>query len=250
METSTRRKIVQMCLACGAAAAAHHVPAQLPARTPTQGCRWSASSDARISVVGADLGGSTGDAQLDAALGRALVRLSTLFGERAGFGFVDEGNRKNAWADDVTRVTGTRGTVLFGKNMFKDLMERFDDGGIAVITVAAHEFGHISQFNRGIFRALNENQPTVKRSELHADLLAGYFLGTRKNQNPDLRIRTGGVALFEIGDYEFNSQDHHGTPDERVEAAEYGYKFAMDGTSFDAAVKDGMQWIMSRRWSS
>ena len=239
-----RRTVIQGCVACGAAAVAGGAAGQIP----TRGCRWSAGNSAGMSVVVAELGNTTGDPRKDEFLGRALVRLSSLFGERPGFGFVDDGNKKNAFADPESRTTGTNGTVLYGKNLFRDLMTRFDDNGIAVLLVAAHEFGHILQFNRGLFDALNEHQRTVKRSELHADLLAGYFLGTRKKENPDLKIRTAGVALFEIGDYEFNSRDHHGTPEERIEAAEYGYKFAMDDTDFDTAVNSGMKWVMNRTW--
>src|SRR5690606_8445367 len=92
---------------------------------------------------------TTGDKDFDRALGRALVRLSALFGERPGFGFVDDSGAPNAYASRETKVSGTWGTVLFGQTLFHELLNRHDDRGIAVLAVAAHEFGHIAQFRSG-----------------------------------------------------------------------------------------------------
>ena len=84
---------------------------------------------------------TTGDRVLDRFLGRALVRLSGIFSERPGFGFVDDSDAPNAYATDHTQVQGTWGTVCFGRTLFRDLMDRYQDQGLAVMAVAAHEFG-------------------------------------------------------------------------------------------------------------
>ena len=89
---------------------------------------------------------TTGDRMLDRLFGRALVRLSTLFSERPGFGFVDDSGAPNAYATDQTLVRGTWGTVCFGQTLFKNLMDHYDDQGLPVMAVATHEFGHIAQF--------------------------------------------------------------------------------------------------------
>jgi hypothetical protein len=243
MSNDTRRLVLKGCLACAAAAV---VPRAIP-QEGGGGCDWSSAGARGIAIVGAELAGSTGDPQQDKALGLALVRLSQLFAERPGFGFYDDSDAPNAKADPETGVAGTWGTVLFGTRLFKDLMTRFDDRGVTVLAVTAHEFGHIAQFHRGIFGTLNEHQRTVKKSELHADLLAGFFLGNRKMDTGTLRIRTAGVALYQIGDYGFNSPDHHGTPEERVAAAEYGYSFAARKASFNDTFNKGMEWVLSQK---
>ena len=189
---------------------------------------------------------TTGDRSLDRALGRALVRLSELFSERPGFGFIDDFEGANAYATDQTRVPGTWGTVCFGQNLFRDLMERYQDQGLAVMAVAAHEFGHIAQFRSGVDRKLIRYQSTVKRVELHADLLSGYFLGVRKRQEPSISVWAAGHTLYRIGDYEFNNPNHHGTPDERVAAAEMGFKLGHDHRAgFGQAFSWGVEHVLT-----
>ena len=250
MNDPNRRAFLKAALAAGCACAWGR---RGIAQTPARGCslvmvapsRISAARSNGIGVVGKELSSTTGDAQRDQALGLALVRISQLFGERPGFGFIDDSGSPNAYATDETMVAGTWGTVLMGRTLFEDLLRRFDDSGIAILAVLAHEFGHIAQFRRRIFDTLIGGSPTRKRAELHADFLAGYFLGLRKLQNESLRLRTAGLALYRIGDYAFNDKDHHGTPDERVAAAEAGFKFAADRRGFSAVCKDGMNWILA-----
>ena len=189
---------------------------------------------------------TTGDHALDRSLGRALVRLSGMFSERPGFGFVDDSDAPNAYATDQTQVPGTWGTVCFGQTLFKDLMDRYQDQGLAVMAVAAHEFGHIAQFRSGVDTRLLQYQPTVKRVELHADFLSGYFLGVRKRQQPSISVWAAGHTLYRIGDYEFNNPNHHGTPDERVAAAETGFKLGYDdGVEFGRAFSWGVEHILT-----
>ena len=189
---------------------------------------------------------TTGDRSLDRNLGRALIRLSELFSERPGFGFVDDSDGANAYATNQTQVRGTWGTVCFGQTLFKDLMERYDDQGLAVMAVAAHEFGHIAQFRSGVDERLLRSQRTVKRMELHADFLSGYFLGVRKRQRPSISVWAAGHTLYRIGDYEFQNPNHHGTPDERVAAAESGFKLGYDeGAEFGRAFSQGVEHILT-----
>jgi hypothetical protein len=190
---------------------------------------------------------TTGDPAMDRALGRALVRLSTIFGEQPGFGFIDDGGAPNAYASPQTQVQGTWGTAMFGQTMFHDLLDPYTDQGMAVLAVCAHEFGHIAQFRAGVRDRLLRGQRTVKRMELHADLLSGYFLGYRKRIDGDISVWAAGHALYSIGDYAFNNPNHHGTPDERVAAAEYGYKLAYDErVSYRDAFRRGVDHIIAR----
>src|SRR5687768_9368741 len=88
-----RRTFLQAALAAGCACAFAN---KAMGRSPQSGCSlvmvpstriWAAKSNG-IGVVGKELSFTTGDAKRDKALGLALVRISQLFNERPGFGFI------------------------------------------------------------------------------------------------------------------------------------------------------------------
>lgn len=199
-----------------------------------------------IAVVGQDAVLGTGSQERDKMLGRALVRMSQTFGERPTFAFYDDSDSPNAYADDVVEsdVPGTWGIVRFGHQLHADLTQKHEDSGIAVLSVLAHEFGHVAQYHRGVMSALVGR--TVKRAELHADLLSGYYLGLRKIANSALKLRSAGIHLYSIGDLAYNDRQHHGTAEERVEASEYGFSLAHEGRDLDYVFKRGTQWVMDR----
>jgi hypothetical protein len=191
---------------------------------------------------------SSGDPALDRALGKALVRLAGLFGQRPGFGFVEDWGMPNAYATSETAVPGTWGTVLYGVTLFRQLVEGYADEGMAVMMIAAHEFGHIAQYAHGADQQLQWGSHTVKPVELHADWLAGWYLGMRRRDRPDLPLADAGNFLYSIGDYATYDWNHHGTPDERVAAAEAGFKYAeAGGTDFGTAFREGVD--RAKSWS-
>jgi predicted metalloprotease len=108
-------------------------------------------------------------------------------------------------------------------------MARVRDGGITVIAVCAHEFGHIHQMQNGYQSRLAALDSTRRPVELHADFLAGYYLALRKAEHRELDLSAVGGVLHALGDSDFNSRQHHGTPQERVGALAAGFKFGMEG---------------------
>ena len=112
----------------------------------------------------------------------------------------------------------------------------FDD--VAPQAVYAHEFGHHIQFENDYFNdplALPNNTPeTTRYTEMMADAFAAYYLthkrGGAMNQK---RVRQFLEVFFDIGDCGFDSPGHHGTPDQRMRAAEFGFQIA------DQAQKQG-----------
>ena len=53
-------------------------------------------------------------------------------------------------------------------------------------------------------------------------------------------------ALYQIGDYEFHDEDHHGTPDQRVAAAETGFRLGYDESAgFEQAFSWGVEYILT-----
>lgn len=186
---------------------------------------------------------TSGNPQLDRALGRALVRLSKQFEVNPSFAFYSEIGSPNAYASAESQVPGTSGAVVFGKTLFRKLLAN-NDQGISVIAIAAHEFGHIIQYNKGIQGVLRGGERTVRKIELHADYLSGWYLGLRKMEDPNISLYSSGKTFNEIGDFQYNNPDHHGTPKERVDAAEAGFSLAQQGVrDISSAVRAGQKYV-------
>lgn len=188
---------------------------------------------------------SSGDKLLDKALGLALVRLTQVFEERPGFAFYDDSSSPNAYATSDTRVHGTWGTILFGRSMFRSLIRENRDDGIVVIATIAHEMSHIVQFHHNLHPRLMAGQRTVKRVELHADYLAGFYLGTRKRDDPSITLLASGALFRNLGDDDVQDREHHGTPSERIASAERGFKIGISGDSLRSAIDEGMRYALT-----
>ena len=89
--------------------------------------------------------------------------------------------------------------------------------------VMAHEFAHALQDLNGMF----EIWESGKQPELHADFLAGYYIGKNGLISRDKLTAFAG-EFFYLGNYDFNNVDFHGTPEERKCAFLEGYKASSD----------------------
>lgn len=229
----SRRSVVTF-LACGCGVS----PSAQAAIPRPDGCcliGWGIVAAGLRSYGVARLGGespqmvtTSGDRRVDRELGRALLRLGATFEANPGCAFFDDEDQPNAMALTANEVPRTRGTVLFGQSLFQEAMGS-DDDGMSVMAVFAHEFGHIAQFNTGMHNRLSAGYPTQKLVELHADFLAGYYLGLRKSEHPDLRLWSAGALIHHLGDNNFTAPNHHGTPQERTAAIEAGHQLGRGG---------------------
>ncbi|MEQ1755843.1 MAG: metalloprotease [Micropepsaceae bacterium] len=200
--------------------------------------------------LGASSGGSeeitvtrtTGNKDLDRALDKSLVRLSQTFGIDPTFGFFDDED-PNAFAAPESNDISRTGTVLFGKQLFAEL-QAADPSGVSVLGVCSHEFAHVWQFQSGLYKTIRGDGPTVKRLELNADFLAGYYLGLRKSAVPAASLWIFGQKLWGLGDNNVNASDHHGTPEERTAAAEAGFKLSfVQKQDVTTAFRVGMEYV-------
>lgn len=170
----------------------------------------------------------------------AIRRLANTFRVSPPFDFYNDDDAPNARAFRPT--TGyPQGKVVFGMRLYNDLMTE-DPSGASVLAVLAHEYGHITLFLSNSEAQLMANRPTVKRMELHADYLAGYHLGLRKRDAPQVSLYRAGKLIFSLGDEERHSEDHHGTSLERHRAAEAGFELGYKQAppfpaAFDAATR-------------
>ena len=154
----------------------------------------------------------TGNRLIDAAYQREGLFLVQLFQVTAAGSFMDDSDAPNAYATpEQIFPNGPDGTVVFGMSLLGHELERDGGIGLAVPAIMAHEFSHLRQFKD---RRIMHN--SIPWRELHADFLAGWYLSRRKLAAPT-DVRPAMSSFFEMGDYEFNDPNHHGTPDQRLD---------------------------------
>ena len=97
---------------------------------------------------------------------------------------------------------------------------------VAPQAILAHEFGHHIQFQLNLFT--DETSPeATRRTELMADAYSAYYLSHARGASMQWkRVKQFLQVFVNIGDCSFTSDNHHGTPTQRMAAAEWGYSVA------------------------
>jgi hypothetical protein len=198
---------------------------------------------------------STGESTLDRDLEKGLELISENFSVRPAFGFYNPNDLRyhdgdaeklimNAWAtSEDTDIPGTSGTVAFGWDLFQDEFHNHDPTGVSIMAVAAHEFAHIWQGASGNLNRLRVGHP--RKSEINADFLAGYFLGSRKLARRSLSFKSAGDLFDRLGSLaEGNPNRTHGNRTERLDAAEAGFRIAyIERRDFQFATAAGLEYV-------
>ena len=112
----------------------------------------------------------------------------------------------------------------------------FDD--VAPQAVYAHEFAHHIQYENDYFddpyATAGDPPEQTRYTELMADAFSAYYLthkrGAAMNRK---RVEEFLEVFFQIGDCAFDNPGHHGTPNQRMAAARFGFDVA------DEAQKQG-----------
>jgi len=95
-------------------------------------------------------------------------------------------------------------------------------GDVAPQTILAHEFGHQVQYQLNLTGG--SGPEASRRSELMADAFSAYFLAHSRGQSMNWkRVQQFLQVFFNTGDCSFTSNDHHGTPAQRMAAATWAY---------------------------
>ena len=106
-------------------------------------------------------------------------------------------------------------------------------GDVAPQAILAHEFGHHIQFQLNLFGDTDSPEAT-RRTELMADAYSAYYLSHARGASMQWkRVQQFLAVFFNIGDCSVTSTGHHGTPTQRMAAAQWGYSIA------DGAQKQG-----------
>jgi hypothetical protein len=190
----------------------------------------------------------SGDRDFDRALAETLQFLSDRFFVLPGFAFFNEPGSANAYASPTRKLGRSDGDVLFGRKLFRMIMSRRERPEIGIVSVCAHEFGHIAQYKYDVYNRLVGSDRRVKRLELHADFLSGYFAGLRKLQRPDFPAATFALTQFGFGGAYTDDIDYHGTPDERGAAVVAGYRAGYhEKLKFGYALESGIRYVKQIR---
>jgi len=94
----------------------------------------------------------------------------------------------------------------------------------------AHEFGHIRQFNLGLYNPLTDTKTTntTRKFELMADAFASFYLRHPSGGKMSLEsISDVYEFTFGLGDCHIEKDGHHGTPAQRQCAAIWGANQAL-----------------------
>jgi hypothetical protein len=100
---------------------------------------------------------------------------------------------------------------------------------VAPQAIFAHEYAHQIQYEKDYFDDLGAvSTPEATRySELMADAMAGYYLTHARGEALNkFRVQEFLQVFFQIGDCAFDNDGHHGTPNQRMKAAQFGFAVA------------------------
>jgi hypothetical protein len=183
---------------------------------------------------------SSDNPKLDEAVIRELKKIVGIIPINPQFQYIQE-DLPNAFALRTSDVLGTKGTVLLGLKLLNSLLDD-DDGGGAIAGICAHECAHIYQYFNAFYDHLSPLGGIAV--ELHADLLAGYYMGKRGDADAS-RVRSFSMELFKRSGYDFTDPSFHGSPGERSAAVDRGYYYATQGLSFPDACTKGEAYVKS-----
>jgi predicted metalloprotease len=141
-------------------------------------------------------------------------------------GFTDDSNAFYCTVDDqivLSQVVAAQ--ILEGTYRANaDGVRLYATGDFSVAYIVAHEYAHSLQAELGILQPYSLVHPVYK-TELHADCWAGVWAKSAFNQGilDAGDIEEAVQTTLDIGDFEYDNLNHHGTPDQRSAALMRGY---------------------------
>ena len=130
-------------------------------------------------------------------------------------------NVRNGTSSPCGRISGSlycpRNNTIYITQQHIKMAYQYGDAALAYIL--AHEYAHAAQIAGG------SRLRNITQIELQADCLAGYYMGVMPGVDfDDKDIEEIARIAFQVGDYEYNNRQHHGTPKERAIAVLTGFK--------------------------
>jgi hypothetical protein len=112
------------------------------------------------------------------------------------------------------------------------ILEGFGTLGFADVApqaIFAHEYAHQIQYENNYFAdvATLDGPEQTRYTELMADAMSAYFLTHARGEALNkFRVQEFLDVFYQIGDCAFDNDGHHGTPDQRRRAAQFGFNVA------------------------
>ncbi|MGA8854211.1 MAG: hypothetical protein WB492_08550, partial [Christiangramia sp.] len=122
-------------------------------------------------------------------------------------------------------------TIVIGDGLVSWMAETGISEDIVWTGIFSHEWAHQVQFkNYGEWYpegAAQDPAEATRYTELEADFLAAYFMTHKRGATYNWkRVEEFYELFFQIGDCGFDSSGHHGTPAQRLNAAQLGFEVA------------------------
>lgn len=134
----------------------------------------------------------------------------------------------NAFAAPADPFFNTPKKIIMGDGIQKSYYD-MGYGDVATQAILSHEFGHQVQFARPDLVAFENTPEGTRTTELMADALSAYYLTNKRGAAMNWhRVKDFLVVFYAIGDCAFNDPGHHGTPNQRMKSAAFGYTVASD----------------------
>jgi uncharacterized protein len=130
-------------------------------------------------------------------------------------------NVRNGASSPCGRIGGSlycpRNNTIYITQQHIKMAYQYGDAALAYIL--AHEYAHSVQVMG------NSRLRNVTQIELQADCMAGYYMGAMPDVTFDLDdIKEIASIAYQVGDYEYNNRQHHGTPKQRAQAVIAGFQ--------------------------
>ncbi|MCU1585602.1 MAG: hypothetical protein JWM49_2158 [Microbacteriaceae bacterium] len=137
-------------------------------------------------------------------------------------GLTNDSTAEYCASDDTIVISQTLATGIWDGTIRANMSanDRYSTGDFSVAYVVAHEYAHSLQSELNLLDAFE-----TYKTELHADCWAGiwansaYYEGILEAGDIEEAFQT----TLDVGDYEFNDPEHHGTPQQRSSAFMAGY---------------------------
>ncbi|MBA4166524.1 MAG: hypothetical protein H0X41_03095 [Chitinophagaceae bacterium] len=127
----------------------------------------------------------------------------------------------------------TKPLIVLGDGLIEAVTATGVTDDIVVAGLLSHEWGHEVQFenSKKWFGVNADDRPFTpefsRQMELEADFFSSYFLTHKRGGTYNWKgVAQFNELFFNIGDCDFTSADHHGTPAQRRNSADLGYTVA------------------------
>ncbi|GAB3884167.1 neutral zinc metallopeptidase [Terrabacter terrigena] len=116
--------------------------------------------------------------------------------------------------------------LVFGDGML-DALQAVGVGDVGPRAVLGHEYAHHVQYDANLAASPLTGAEATRRTELMADAFGTYFVTHKRGLALNAaRVLEAEQSFYQVGDCNFASQNHHGTPNQRLRASTWGWSVA------------------------